>query len=120
VVDERAAVAFVDEGERLRHLRRARMSTAARLEQRWLRDLKRFADTRALDYDVVETTAVGQGSHLRGGLQRAGCRAGRRTSLSKSSRSVQQMQPFCISIILSFTPTARVPTVFTSAASMLT
>jgi hypothetical protein len=33
---------------------------------------------------------------------------------------VQQMQPFCISIMLSFTPTARVPAVFTRAASMLT
>jgi hypothetical protein len=33
---------------------------------------------------------------------------------------VQQMQPFCISTMLSFTPMALVPAVFTSAASMLT
>jgi hypothetical protein len=33
---------------------------------------------------------------------------------------VQQMHPFCISIMLSLTPTARVPAVLTRAASMFT
>jgi hypothetical protein len=86
-------------------------------------NLKRLTDASAFDDDVVEATAVGERSDLEQNnqpdrtilAQMTTC-----TSFKRSSLSVQQMQPFWSSIMLSFTPTARVPTVFTSAASMLT
>lgn len=78
MVDQGAAVALVDEGERLRHLRHGVMMMMPRCvrpqaERRGVagialvtRHLQRLADARAFDDDVIEATAVGQRAHLHG------------------------------------------------------